>query len=197
MPLSGGTVQTLASSQAMARGLAIDDTTVYWGYDGGLRKVSKTGTSLTNLATGYGSVWGVAVDASTGYFLSRGAKKLSSVSKSGGTVTDLASDLNPTAIVLDSTHLYFTNGGELVKIGKNGVGRTALASGYSSLFGLDIDDTHVFFSDIMGAVIVQAPKAGGVKVTRHTGGGPANMKLFNGVLYWRDAGEHRIYAMVK
>jgi Domain of unknown function (DUF5050) len=195
-----GGVDVFAQYQSMSMGLAVDDLSVYWGVQDGLRKLSKTGATPTDLVSGYTNVWSIALDANNVYFVSRSsAGKVARVSKSGGAVTDLMSNQHvPGALVVDADSVYFVKGsGELVKVGKNGSGATVLASGYGSPAALDIDDAHVFFTNGAGGLVVQVPKVSGAAVTRHDGGMPTSVKVANGIVYWYDPLEDHINAMVK
>lgn len=77
MPVSGGVLVTIASDQASAAGIAVDDANVYWttsasGKNGTVMKMPKDasldGGSATTIASYQGQPWAIAVDANAVYW---------------------------------------------------------------------------------------------------------------------------------
>jgi hypothetical protein len=71
VPLVGGAVTTIASSQCMPAGITVDETSVYWANsstNGTLMKVARDGSNLTTLASAQAYPNSVAVDSNSVYW---------------------------------------------------------------------------------------------------------------------------------
>jgi len=199
--LAGGTVETIATAQDMPHGLGVSGSTVYWGHSDGVRKKTSGVPKTTNLVTGTPYVGSVALDGTHVYFSSStNPGSVSKVLQAGGSVATLASGLNqPNGVALDDSAVYFSvyGTGEVQKIGKDGFGSQLLASGYGGPIDIDISGEYAFFTNGIGHLVVQVPKTGGAAITRMNSGFPYSLKASNGIIYWSDLTDNRIYAMVE
>jgi hypothetical protein len=107
--------KTIASNQGTPRGLAIDDTFVYWTTqmetDGRVRRARKDGTSLAPepLAVGLQDPHGVAVNSQNVYWADSATGAIQTTPKEGhGPVTTLATGQNfPAAVAADEVNVYW------------------------------------------------------------------------------------------
>ena len=110
VPLNGGTPTSLVSNVQYTNALLVDSSNVYWQTNSGTSKASINGGTATHLAYGYSTP--IAQDANFLYqaFSPNGVEK---VSKSTGTVTQIASDTAvgaaPYAIAVDANNVYWAN----------------------------------------------------------------------------------------
>ena len=110
IPISGGTVQTLASQQGHAGAIAVDATSVYWfNTGGGLFSVPKTGGTVQTLdpVLPGSTLLDVAVDGTNVY--ATNGQQLTRTPVTGGTSTVLWNS-TPTSVAVDATNYYWTDG---------------------------------------------------------------------------------------
>jgi Domain of unknown function (DUF5050) len=95
----------------------------------------------------------------------------------------------PSDIVVDDTHLYWTNreSGQLVRLAKDAKTPQVLVDKQKSIGRLCVDDAHVYWT--AGAEILKLPKAGGqptVLATAETRRrrGPAGIAVDDAFVYW-------------
>ena len=144
----------------------LDQTSVYWvdytiGSGSSIKKVSKTGGSVTVLASGIGAVNQIAVDGTNVYWTeyneANGNGQIRSVPTGGGTITTLASGTPagslydvffPTGIALDANYVYWgegTGGGAVRRVPKAGGQVTDIGRGQGSVNFLTLDATQSNF----------------------------------------------------
>jgi hypothetical protein len=106
--------------------VAIDSTSVFFADDVlGIRRADRTlgdGGSAVTLTEPQGSPTAIAVDDQFAYFgqsaSDAGVASLSKVPKGGGAPRVLASGVAPTAIVTDTTCVYYVDGLHVMRVSK-------------------------------------------------------------------------------
>ncbi len=195
MECQGGVCQqanvpvVLASGLDSPHDLAIDDTWVYFIEDdsdeGTVKKVPKSGGNVVTLATLCKEPMALTVDGSNVYWLERnnGSNgRLRKVSKGGGAVTDLSTDLHNAQnhLVEAGGYLYFGDGksgggGVIKKVGVNG-GVTVLVEGNGLLnlnTAVDVHNGNVYFRNDYDKVL--RVSTGGGAVTELGSGEPSSL----------------------
>jgi len=205
VPISGGTVTTLASGQGAVPGLAVDGTHVYWvsfhsGYwdDGTVKEVPISGGSVTTLASDQGRVSSLAVDATHVYWANLlpnddgpGAGTLSEVPVGGGAVTTLASGQGwPGSVAVDGTYVYWTSqgNGTVNKIPVGGGTVTALATGQGGPTPLAVDSTRVYWVNYNDGTVNSVPLGGGAVTTLASGQSAETLAVDGTHVYWTGSG---------
>lgn len=177
-------------------GIAADDSSIYFGdVAGNLYRVSKTGGPATTIASVPGAViTSVAADGDRIYFAAvqvniaalravPASGLIASVSKSGGSITTLASSLEaPIGVVTDSTHVYWASigtqnsigflnaDGAVQRVAKSGGQVQTLASDLAlPSISLGLDDTGVYFGE-NGGTLGAPSGSSGVRRVAKTGG---------------------------
>ncbi|HEY7898449.1 MAG TPA: IPT/TIG domain-containing protein [Gemmatimonadaceae bacterium] len=144
----------------------LDPTSVYWvdetlGSGSSIKKVSKTGGSVTVLASGLGAVNQIAVDGTNVYWTeyneANGNGQIRSVPIGGGTITTLASGtpagssydvFYPTGIALDANYVYWgeqAGGGAIRRVPKAGGQVIDIGRGQGSVNFLALDASQSNF----------------------------------------------------
>lgn len=92
VPVSGGTVITLATGQARPVRLAADGTYVYWSSNlgGGILRTLENSSGAPTLLTTATQPWGIVVDSTNVYWVDQGTNSVMVVPKGGGTATKVA-----------------------------------------------------------------------------------------------------------
>lgn len=172
--------------------IAVDATDIYYldSFDNELFRVPKNGGAKTFVARfPEDFVIDIAVDESDVYVATLpgffedtfGPGTVHAVAKTTGAVRTLATGvIFPAKLVLDDTHVYWVSvgtvdlveeevlsDGKIERVRKDGTGREALASALSAPLSIDIDDTHVYFSEAGEAV--GNPSAGMRRVAKSGG----------------------------
>jgi hypothetical protein len=160
---NGGTATTLGTS-GNCSSIALSDTNVFWPYNG-ITTVAKSGGNPSVIVSPL-QVFGaylLVVDSTNVYWTEYGIA--GSVKKAGindGIVTTLASNVDYAGpIAVDSTDVYWINGGALKKIGKNGGAITTLAE--ADGYDLAMDSVFVYY--IRSGQLRKIPKQGGQYTT--------------------------------
>ncbi len=121
------TATLIAWGQNTPRDLWVDDDGLYWLNEGrrvdgspGIYRVNKSGGEVTALSKS-SSVYAIAVDASSVYWIDPQNDRVVKVPKNGGAETVLVQDVpNLRALALDDTHVYFGGNDWLGRVAKGG-----------------------------------------------------------------------------
>jgi sugar lactone lactonase YvrE len=141
LPVHGGSPSLLAPG--IARGVATDDTHVYWTdvVAGTLSRMPLEGGAAETLADDLYFPWAITVDANSVYLvLGYESSAVLSVSKNGGTPETLASSVGdayiPWSIAVDDSSVYWADyGGRLLSAPKGGGNINVVASN-GNYFGI-------------------------------------------------------------
>ncbi len=163
--INGGVVTTLASCGNEPY-LTIDADNVYWTGNG-ISKVSKNGGTTLKLSTG--SATGIAVDSQNVYWTEYGTSgAVKKMPITGGLAVTLASAAYAISIAVDSNSVYFSDGGQIKKVGSDIGVVTSLTSQHHGVYALTIDSTAVYWieaNDWQGVAVKKVSKDGGMVTT--------------------------------
>jgi hypothetical protein len=143
-------------------------------------------------------VMGIAVDATHVYWTEPDDDRIMRMPKSGGTPVEIAMGDDPRYVVVDGSHLYWSQRpnlyGSVYRVPKaGGTAVKVFDAGYYP-HRLAIDSTHVYL--IKSDAIVRAPKGGGaMEVVIATSGVAPDLALDDSRVYYADYG--KIYAVDK
>jgi hypothetical protein len=165
--------QPLASLKLEPRGLALDETTVYYTSGIRLNTISKEGTKEGTLDDKFSSQ-SIAIDDKTVYGVPGNYgpyDRVAKIAKSGGSSGELASAKRPavkeglngySAIAVDAAGVYVTDSGNgrILKFALGGGKPQSLASGLKKPIALAKDSSNLYFSLAAGELL-SVPKAGG------------------------------------
>ena len=159
VPIDGGSVITVDTGGTLHGVMAIDATNVYYRYNDGfvykLAKVSKDGGTVIDLVSGLaGPPTGIAVDASSVYWVEQNSGTLSKVPIAGGSVVVLASGhTNPMRVTVDSSYVYLTEAGTgpgqgaVKRVPLAGGPTVPLASGLNNPMGIVTDTSAIYWTE--------------------------------------------------
>lgn len=172
VPIAGGQPKTLVDNVDRPRGIAVDDTGVYFATaDGLVQVIPKDGGQARPIAMGQ-SPARVVVDATSVYFTDAGLQGVYKAPKNGkGAVVPIAENLpDPFAIAVDETGVYWSNqhDGSVMKAAlAGGAPTTLVAGGEEQGRGIALDASDVYFTTPNGVgkgEVRRVSKAGGASV---------------------------------
>jgi hypothetical protein len=169
-----GTTHVLARiTDGDVHSMLVDETTLYFGGYGVIRKIPKEGGAITTLCAvdpSEGSATlGMAMDDAFIYFSENGRRRISRVPKAGGTRETIVEGADyPSEIALDATHLYAAYEGAIVRVPKGGGAVEVLAAeqhlpGSIALHGADVyfDNAATDYQHGTDGTINAVAKSGG------------------------------------
>jgi hypothetical protein len=175
IPVTGlpdGGTEVLLSGNALANGITVDASAVYW-VDRGDDAINTAALDLTNemsLALGV-DPWDIAVDATTAYWTEQGAGpgtgRVSAASKVDGSnaITIASMQDSPAGIAVDATHVYWTNlgtqgmsDGTVSKAPIGGGATTVLAAGQGQPINVVVDETYVYWTAMADDRVMKVAK---------------------------------------
>lgn len=116
VPVNGGTVSTIGSGSPAA--MELNGSDIYWvEYGNGMvKKMPKTGGTVTTLVSGADSPGNLVVDGSNVFYIEySNSGKVQKVSVNGGTPSIISYNANTIGIAIDNTNLYW-----VVSVSSNG-----------------------------------------------------------------------------
>jgi len=182
---SGGSPEVLIASQVNPVTVAVDGPTIYWGSGQELdRRALAGGPTVTLDPNGANAV---VQDSKNLYWLTNMGSGISSTAKPGGAITVLTSNLPapPGSLVVDSSTVYATTGGEVIAVPIGGGSVRVLATQRNNPNGIAVDSNNVYWVDTGGGTVCAVPVGGGAVTTLAAGqSAPIGLALDHGTLYW-------------
>jgi hypothetical protein len=192
--------------------LVVDAANVYFtDGDGTVNQAPSAGGTLVKLASGIGSPYGVAVDASFVYFTSQGTMAGGFTDGAvfeipiggagdGGAPTALATSRpRPQAVAVDGKQIYWlepgatSGGGTLLSCPLGGCPANVPHVIYAAMdlpLGLALDAANVYVTTSAGGEVLRFSKATGKVTTLVTMQNlPAGIAVANGKVYWATSGD--------
>jgi sugar lactone lactonase YvrE len=197
VPKAGGAATAIATDQAYAEGIAVDEIHVYWttgssGSDGSVWRGGKDGSALVTLASGQLAPSGIAVDEDAVYWANYLAPGyVEAIAKGGGGSPKVLTSggMGLTRVAVDDVNVYFLDfyGSTLLRVPKTGgaPGPDLLATEAGLVSGLAIDATSLYLT--AGADVVKVDKATSTSTILATTGGPSDVAVDDDSVYFTDA----------
>ena len=167
VPLGGGTVQTLYHSCTFdPYQLAADDTHVYFAdwHDDKIKRIPVAGGAPTVVTSGSSLILhrGLALDSTHVYWGDHaGIRRLP---KAGGAVQVLAADTQSVKLAVDGTHVYWSvwgsGTGQVRRVAKTGGAIQNVVTGRDDPYGLALDATTVYFTELGTGQVYRVGKDG-------------------------------------
>jgi hypothetical protein len=199
VPIDGGESEVLTPPMFDPKGLAVNDTHVYWANGGyGVDETGSTGATIMRVAKSGGTPETVseavypialALDDDAVYWSDADLDQIVMRPLEGTSNTVLAeSQRTVKYLALDSTSVYWTNEtGEVVKVAKAGGPPTVLASGQSQPLGIAVDATRVYWAAAGDGWIRSVPLSGGAVQNVREAEYPIAVSLQDGYLIYTNA----------
>src|SRR5262249_33517412 len=124
----------------------------------------------------------------------------------GGTPTTLEVSVNPSAIALDATYIYwgdstYDGNAPIYRKPKAGGTKTTLVSGRNqAIEGIAVDDTNVYYIESAAHEVWSVPKAGGTPMLMAAGGVlqyPRGIAVDDAFVYVADDLANRVFKISK
>jgi hypothetical protein len=158
VPIDGGGVTPLATSQNHPYYIVRNGTSLYWPNngvatnDGTINVMAVTGGTVTQLATGQNSPNGIAVDANNVYWtddLDGSVHQAPLGGDAGSSITLSTGGQYTNGIAVDATNVYFTDSqvGTVSRVPIGGGTVTTLQSGLSNPWQIAVDGTNVYWTE--------------------------------------------------
>lgn len=155
VPKCGGADVTLATGLVYGTAIAADGTNVYFtdagdsGHElnGSVSRVPRGGGVVTPLVSEWGPL-DLAVDDASVYWVNAQKGTVSSIRKSGGPVTTLASRAyDVQSIAVGGANVYYTTSEGVMTVGKNGGSARTLVAASGLLWKIAVDASRVFWHE--------------------------------------------------
>ena len=169
VPKTGSGQTVHQGGQGYPWDIVATDDTVYW-VDmsnenlGGVyaSSVEALSTRVT-IAANQNSAYKVRVDDDAVYWITQDGKTVNKKPHAGGDSITLATmNAFGYGFAMDATHLYWSEGGSeksIKKIGKDGCGEEVITMNMAQYtMSMDVDDTHIYWTDSSNGQILRAPK---------------------------------------
>jgi hypothetical protein len=196
-PLTGGSLDILASGQAFPRDLALVPDGVVWtnkgvGQDDGeivhLQVQQQILFGLQgNLTTG---VWAIATSGDYAYWANQATGKISRSDISNNPMLEVLATVpggTPWDIAVDGSHVYWTNydSSDVRRVPVAGGTQQQIATGLSHPTGIAIDASYVYWAEETSGRIARVKLAGGQVEEIATGQStPAHVAVDASHIYW-------------
>lgn len=170
VPRAGGARSTFYAAPPNAEPVAMarDDSSLYWTtqYTHQIMKASLQGQDAGPLVT-VGTATDIAVDDTSVYWIeaTNPGVYLKRVAKTGGAIVTLYGDplphqpVGPCGLVVDGPYVYFgldVSPGRILKVPTTGGPAFVVAEGFSGVYQLAVDATHVYWTTFDS--VMKAPK---------------------------------------
>lgn len=199
---SGAATTLVAGEEGPLRGIAVDDSAIYWASAHSVKRAGKDGRSPAILASGLPQ--DIAVDGSSLYWtdssiggtLESGVAKLPS---SGGSPTTLATTTTkPRFIALGGTDVFWTSTVGVYSVPKAGGKKKVIADQQNSPWGIAVDGDSVYWANEGSGSILKAPYGGGAPVVLASDQvHPRGIALDRDSVYWTNYGDGTINRVPK
>jgi sugar lactone lactonase YvrE len=195
-PLSGGPVSLLQfslGSPAPALLRAAGGSVYVADPSGAIVRFPVSGFVAQLIASQQSEPHGLAIDASSVYWVNHGNGAVAKAPLAGGAVSPLATGSagGPERVAVDAVRVYWTEpaAGVVLSVAKIGGAVTTIASSQDEPFGVAVDGTSVFWTDRGGGRVLSAPAASGESQVLCAGlDHPAAIAVDDAAVYFTAAG---------